>query len=424
MRPFRKQNYFKNNNYSANNNNNFNSIPYRFTRNARRSFPFNSNIYYTSRFNTNYNKRSRRQNNNLQKPKFRYKFTKKNKINDNRLINNNNSGFNNNTTTRAVKQLENQINSLTITKPTNLMPKNKKQIRNDKVITAMEMALKNQFLSYLPTTNRIVNCVVYSKVTYTIPVGGNYAIWFPYAVNFSNYQGNAPIVYYSAAAHRADRISTFLFYTPTAQTLHTQDTEVGLCSIPGIYRLNCATLKVYNTTSMMQRSGDYTIYKLDSNNPSPAMYVQSNPISYNQSSSYKNTIDTLCTGNYLQTAVKNNFSASDKFAKIDEININEGNNIFCATNEYLGNSFINRSSDDSANFTIINNNNPVGINTKYLIKFSIVTEPQTYVFESWQVLQVVPAPELGLGNIAHVCDLVATKNVIEQVKYSTPFNKL
>lgn len=324
---------------------------------------------------------------------------------------------------RNIKNISNKINDIKttgkVTKLNENKNKSKKEVRRDRIMTAMEMGLTSRFISIFPTTNRIAYQKIYSR--FTINVFSNYdrhLVWFPYAINFTQYPDLSITVDVNGNAVAPNRISQLLqvntsIQNPT-QAVDYLTLESTPCGLPGLYRVVCSSLKIVNTTPIMNKGGSYIIYKLNENTLYPPFYNRQTVPTNTNSPNYFLRIENIVCQNHDQINIKQAYSATDT-AYIHEFNLYEGNNIFQACTEYIGVDFIN-GTETLAEWS----KNPIGNNIKYLIDFPHTTSTNNYIIESWQIIEVVPHPSLQMDNIAHIQNAVVNKNVLNKLKTYNP----
>lgn len=375
------------------------------------------------RNNTFYNRKLRRRgikDNNSKQPRtsrYRIRREKRNQLSQRRFNYNFQKRYpnrrRNNNFNQQVDQLSNKLNKLTLNEPTNLQ-KHIKEPRKDKIITPMEMALQQKYISMSQTSNKIFYTTIYSK--FDINVQATTAVvWFPYCISFKNFY--PPIIVDTDKTSNC--ASSLVVLTRDQFTIPT----AGTCNITGSYRVVGSTLKIFNVSSVMNRSGDYTIYKLNENALVPVLYNDFNPPTHTNSPElyslfYGNTL----ASNYSQATIKNNFSANDKCVYINEYNTNEGNNIFNNSSEYLGMNYENKENKVYAQPG--SNGNVIGSNIKYYIRIPGQDDTQSYTIETWQVIELIPLPSLGLSNMCYSVKTVYPPNIIQEINNLNPLSKI
>lgn len=386
----------------------------------RRNGNFRSNNNRNNMYNNNYNRNNRNRpipNRNKKtfrrtKPRQRYKKTTQAGV----IFRDRQSKPNNNSINSKINDLVKQVKQISMSfapKATNLN-RGMKEPRYDKICTPMYMALNNKLISIFRTSNRVIKTTVYNKFHITVP-GDREFIWYPYAIAFQNYdQGQQPIIGNNKVP---DSLSNFIgFSSDNANILEIYKSSSS--GITGTYRLIGATLKIYNTGSIMYKAGDYSIYKLNDNAGYPLWYSSEQVPDAGTAGDWMAVHQAIIKQDYSQVGVKANFAATD-YTYINEYNVNQGNDIFTGTDEYLGNQY-EENNDPYAKL----NNNVIGNNIKYMLKFPLTTSgTQNYTVETWQVVEIVPAPASGLGTAAKIVDKTFTPEVIKEMSMISPFDK-
>jgi len=324
---------------------------------------------------------------------------------------------------KNVKNITGKINNIKsnakMTKFNENKNKNKKELRRDKITTAMEMGLSSRYISIYPTSSRITYQKIYSR--FAINVSTNYdrhIVWFPYAINFNNYPDLNITVDVNGNAVAPNRISQLIqvnssAFNPT-QAVDYQTLDSTPCGLPGMYRVVCTSLKIVNTTSLVNKAGSYIIYKINENTLYPPFYNnQAVPTNLNSPNYFLRVENVVCQ-NHDQINIKQSYAATD-IAYIHEFNIYEGNNIFQASTEYIGQQFEN-GTETLAGW----DRNPIGNNIKYEIFFPHPNTTNNYIVETWQIIEVIPHPSLQMDNITHIQNAVMNKNVLNKLKVYNP----
>jgi hypothetical protein len=378
--------------------------------NKRSNIPYNNKSFrsYLSRnatgSNNNSRYRKRRQKRSqLSYPRFSYRFRR---INPNRQRTDQLS--------RQISELSKQMSKMSLnSNPTNLN-KGKKEPRIDKITTPMNMAIHQSYISLYPSSNKIVYVPIYTKTNFSFS-GATSILWFPYAVSFNKFDKIIK-VQDESEQYDATAVANLLKLSHNGNQLLVL--ESGICSLPGSYRLVGATFKIYNTTAMLNKSGDFTIYKLNDSDVLPFAYNDEHPPTQQNLGSLYND---YCKRNFQQATIKNNFSAADKCVYINEFNTNSGNNIFSNNSEYLGDTYLISQATLSAKPS---NLNPVGSNIKYMLDFSPTTSSQTYTIEIWQLIELVPYPDTNLGNLCYNITHIYPKKIFDEICQSNPLSKV
>lgn len=386
----------------------FNSNNKNFNKRFTNVYPFRVSRAYTNNriSRSNFpNKFQRKRFQRMQpiKPRFSYVFkrTKPNKSNNSRL-------------SRQIDSLTKQMSRLTLSNSTNLN-KGKKEVRTDKIMTPMYMAIHQSYLSLFPSSNKIVYVPVYTKISLQVYTNQTTdLLWFPYAVSFKNFDIDIKMNFLDEDYY-ANAVASLISVNPLSRLVTTY--KMGTCNLAGSYRLVGATLKLYNTSSMLNRGGDYTIYKLNDGGAFPFAYDDEHQPTWDM---IGEKFRDYTMQDFQQTTIKNNFSASDKAVYINEYNTNEGNNIFCNNSEYLGQTYTTQNL-----MTVFpREENATGNNIKYLLKFQPTTQNQFYTVEVWQLIELVPYPNTNLSNLCYNITHVLNKKAFDELCTTNPFSKI
>lgn len=397
---------------------------------------YNNNNIYRNRNNRKFKP------NNKNKQRYRFRNTIWRTNNPNQRFSNYNrySNYNksirpiinksqkNSNLTKTQKKLNNivsRINKLSLDmapKTTNLL-RRLKEPRTDRIVLPMDMGLSHRFTSIFKTSNRIRYVSLYNRIE--VEAGHNTyftnILWFPYAVNFSQYPNLAITVDDgNGGTVQPNTIGPFVLMRRLPDTTALASAGIFTHSNSGLvgnYRIVGATMKITNTSSLLNRAGSYIIYKLNENTTYPPFYKTSLAPNITNSPDYFNTLNDLVSKSHDQVVVKQSYSASD-IALVNEFNVYEGNNIFQGPDEYLGASYIS-----SPEPVALWSGNPTGNNIKYQIDFQKISSVNNYLIESWQVFEVVPDPNLGLDNIADLQTHVFDKDVLAKLKDFNPLGK-
>lgn len=246
-------------------------------------------------------------------------------------------------------------------------------------------------------------------------------MWFPYSVNFQSYPDLAITVSDGEEGSTQPNIIAPLMRVVTNTLTSTIEGmavyDCSSCGLVGNYRLVGASFKITNLSPFNTKSGSYIIYKLNENTAYPPFYNKSLPPTKANSPDYTNVIGTLANQNHDQVMLKQSFSASD-IGFIHEYNIYEGNNIFQTPNEYIGVDYIS-GVEPVALWT----GNPQGNNIKYEIDIPATSTIQSYLMETWQILEIVPDPSLNLDNITDFQTHIFNENVLDEIRRKMPIVK-
>lgn len=392
-----------------------------------------NNINFRNRFRNNRRRRQQRNINN----RFRYYNNRLRNKRINRNININNmpqkkNNTNNNNITKKIdinnkkiSKLSEDLSKLSLSmfpKTTNIYRK-LKEPRVDKLVTPMEMGLSQRFTSIFKTGNRIRYMSLYNRFEINNSTGGLLAsfLWFPYSVNFQSYPDLAITVSDgNSGTVQPDTINPLIriISNPITETLSSINIyNCSSCGLVGNYRIVGCTLKLQNLTPFNSKGGSYIIYKLNENTVYPPFYNNSLQPSSTNCPDYSNTIFTLSSTNHDQVMLKQSFSASD-VAYINEFNVYEGNNIFQTPQEYIGQEYIS-----GVEPVALWNGNPQGNNIKYQIDIQSTAQQQSYLLETWQIIEIVPDPGLNLDNITDFQTHVFDEKVIDEIRRKMPIVK-
>lgn len=351
----------------------------------------------------------------------------KNNVNNKNKINvNNNINNKINKTNTKIDKLADDLSKLSLSlfpKTTNIYRK-LKEPRVDKYITPMDMGLSHRFTSLFRTGNRIRYVSLYNRFEVdnsTIPGFIAKYLWFPYSVNFQSYPDLSITVSDLQEGSRPPNIIAPLIRVTTnnvgpqieGMTVY----NCASCGLVGNYRLVGATLKITNLSAFNIKAGSYIIYKLNENTAYPPFYAQALVPAKPNSPKYTEIVGTLANLNHDQVMLKQSFSASD-VGYIHEYNIYEGNNIFQTPNEYIGADYTS-GEEPVATWS----GNPQGNNIKYEIDIPTTTTLQSYLIETWQILEIVPNPSLNLDNTTDFQTHVFNEDVLDEIRRKMPIVK-
>jgi len=395
------------------NNNNLNNITKRINNNRKRK----RNV---RRMNRNYIRRFRRRNaNNNNIYPNNINFLPRRNFNQYR-----NSINTNEINTNKIKNLNDKINNLTndfnkMTLKNTSIPnrfKTNKEMRKDKLISAMNMVKFSSKLGWFKTNLRVVKLDHYMQYNITTNRDVHF-FWCPYTYPLCS---NVVVRKDSQNAATADQIASLLY----------MDNNNVLSAFPmdqvkldGTCRLVSATLKIVNVSPVTVKSGSYTIYQTTNNFVSPYLYYKNyGPIAPEAVALwYQDLIQTSL--NTLSTKMV--FSATDT-GYIDEYNIHEGTNMFNSCKEYMGIEFQSTGVMPIAlpyTGNILDKANPIGPNINYIIKIPETNESQNYIIETWAIWEVAPSPESGMSNLASVHNEIFNKNIFDIASNSFPIHK-
>lgn len=288
-------------------------------------------------------------------------------------------------------------------------PRSNKEIRYDKLYTALEMYLMGKYYSFFKTSNMIVRLTNYSSYSVTLPPNKKcaalyYPYFYPYVPDNILLQPNGVNVF-------ADQCSNFMFYNDT--TL--QCPIANKLTVAGNFRLIAATMKVTNTTTNSQKGGSFTIYRLTQTQGQPIYLHTGTALTNNL---YIASIIALMAGNYDNEPVKFLYNGNQT-ALANEYGVIDGNTIFQQYDEYMGGKTETQTDatqqtagGDSSKF------NPTGLNVKYLIQFDPVTTEQTYKIQTFAVFEVVPVSTSAMATLAFKGDKCVSESVVEEAKNS------
>lgn len=327
-----------------------------------------------------------------------------------------------------IDKLSDKLSKLTLEifpKTTNIY-RRLKEPRIDKMVSPMDMGLSCAFTSIFPTGNRIRYMSLYNR--YEINTNSvannqyNSFIWFPYAVNFQSYPDLAITVSDGTedGTRQPDTICPLVrtVRLVNATTIQLSMSSTSACGLVGNYRVIGASMKITNTTAFTNKAGSYMVYKLNENTAFPPFYNAKLQPNATNSPDYTLILQNVVNANHDQVMLKQSFAASDK-CLINEYNTYEGNNIFQTPNEYIGSSYIS-GAEPVAQW----DGNPQGCNIKYQLDFPPTPSVNSYILETWQILEIVPDPGLNLDNITDFQTHVFNPDIVEQIRKSMPITKL
>lgn len=399
--------------------------PIRNTRRIRGNRPFRNN----RNINNNINNIIKRRNGN------RRPMRKINKIN-----------IKTNNIEKQVNELTDKIDRLALKKPTNYYVNGnvRKEIRCDKLYSALQMSRYANPYSFFEPTNKIIPMKVYSK--HSIHVDHDYfsLLWFPYTfpgqskqlkVNAGTQEDpnyiNIPTDCCCSCFQLSWNENGGISYSNSSLLFSNSN------DIFGNYRLVCSTLKIMNNTPILYKGGTASVYKLTNNDGYPILTNKGRFLqTYNAMpeflvNSFNRWLETK-RNNFDNNTIKMVFSLADDMY-IDEYNVKEGNNIFQSSEEYLGRNYEIWGAESTAPFlapmpantarSTEAEFNPTGQNIKYLINFDAPVDSQDLIVELCQIFEVIPKEDSNYANLALQQNYIATKDVIELAKNSFPIHK-
>lgn len=303
-------------------------------------------------------------------------------------MNNNNNDQNN----KEIEEITHRLGNLTLnTIPTtNLIVGN---ISYDQSYTAISMYYHKRYYSILRNTPKCVLVPIYTKLTFNaITERNTYLLLYPYFCSFTN---TAPMQFPRVLTDGANVVPD-----TTTNAIRFMDNAMypaicGKSAITGSYRLVCATIKIMNLTSQMNKSGQYILYRLDGAEGAPCVFNSQHVPTKENAGGYFEICSNVAGANYSQLPSKNNFSAL-QIGFAHEFNLLPGTQVFSAQTEYVSGQFY-PSNTTTASYNQVSTN---GLNIKYLIQFEQPTQVQNYTVEMWQVFEVIPQPGGGLENLS------------------------
>lgn len=326
---------------------------------------------------------------------------------------------------KKIEKLTEDLNKLSLQffpKTTNVF-RRLKEPRVDRIVTPMDMGLNSRFTSIFKTGNRIRYMSLYNRFEFANTNASSVTrlLWFPYAVNFASYPDLAITVSDGGTGTTQPNI-----ISPIVKTIMTNGSIVSMeypnvaaCGLIGNYRVVGASAKITNLTAYQTKAGSYIIYKLNENTVYPPFYDSSTLPNPTTAPDYTSVLGALLAINHDQVMLKQSFSASD-VALIHEYNVYEGNNIFQTPQEYIGSSYIS-----GTEVVALWDGNPQGNNIKYQIDIAGTSNSliNTYLMETWQIIEIVPDPSLHLDNITDFQTHVFNEEVIDEMRKSMPIVK-
>lgn len=326
---------------------------------------------------------------------------------------------------KKIAKLSEDISKLSLSmfpKTTNIYRK-LKEPRIDKYITPMDMGLSQRFTSVFKTGNRIRYMSLYNRFEALNNNGGMMTtfIWFPYSINFQSYpdlaitvsDGNNGTVQPDVINPLVRIIHNTILGSVNALYCY----DCSSCGLVGNYRIVGCTLKIQNLSPFNTKGGSYVIYKLNENTTYPPFYNKNNPIINSNAPDYTDILYNLVKVNHDQVMLKQSFSATD-VGYIHEYNVYEGNNIFQTPQEYIGQDYIS-----GVEPVAMWSGNPQGNNIKYQIDIPATSTSQSYLIETWQIIEIVPDPGLNLDNITDFQTHVFDDKVIDEIRRKMPICK-
>lgn len=226
----------------------------------RRNVPQRRN---NTRSNYSYNNFSNNNNNRFQR---RYNYPTNLRYNPNTRFRRADKGyfiqprrFYRRTLNQKISTLNQKVNRLINKKENKATNTNRpsKLPKYNKLVSPMDMALCNRYISIYPSSSRVIRTSTYSRFTLNFNVAHT-LIWFPYAVNFNF----GPEEFEVDVLHDkiANELSSFIAHADGIQG-HFRLTNLTKCGVFGSYRLIGATIKIKNTTPEINKGGEYTVYK-------------------------------------------------------------------------------------------------------------------------------------------------------------------
>lgn len=405
-----KRNFKNSNRFNNRNRNNNNNPPPNF-RNPRNKYNNFANNWF-SNWNTSL---PRFQSNRLSKDmNYIPNFVLRNLNTTNKLLKRNKKI---NKINNKINKVERDINNIVATNNTlSNVFKSKREMRNDKLINAMNMSRFRVKLAFYRTPKPIIKYAYYNKAILNLAVNAynNYLYWFPYT--YPHYEDNI------IEGHHTNRVTNLIdvmFSDQNTATLALY--PMSATALVGECRLIAATLKLTNISPTLSRNGSYTIYKTTNPGVGPFYYPSTNQVVVEHSNIIIAPFREDCQISKNQVTQKQLFTANDT-AVCDEYNVVQGNNIFGNCNEYLG-----LLMNEQHGYTVGPPGfarNPTGTNIKYIIEFSTPTELQTYVIETYSIWEVAPAPQTDLDGITESGNLIFNSAVREAAAKVFPIHKL
>lgn len=325
---------------------------------------------------------------------------------------------------KNINELTSSMNKLALTN-TNIVNKfkSKKEMRDDALISPMNMIKYSNKKTFFRTPMKIIKYEYYQQFNVILQGAAADSLsvfWLPYA--YPSFKPGT-VIDNNVACDQMSQI----FY------VHSSNNAFGgfyikPSDIRGECRLVGASLRLTNTSPVVDKQGSYTIYQLHSPNIMPIVSSSQFPLENANTlpAIFKDPIISLLNSDLNTINTKMTFTSND-IAYIDEYGVHEGSNIFTSTNEYYGSIYTFQIGGINYRVSLPIQDgiqpNPIGPNISYLIKFSNVTTSQTYLLEYWQIWEVAPSVTSSLGNLAQLNTDIFSEKIKRLAENNFPMHK-
>lgn len=316
-----------------------------------------------------------------------------------------------------ITELTDDINKISLKEnKVNNKFQSKKEMRKDVLTNAMNMTKYSEKIPFILTASPTIKVSYYMKTSFVQGGQAMYYLWFPYNYPAPPYGVN---ITYNSQSLPTNHFTQFISYNPiTQQIFGIPGTNI---EIIGNHRLIAATLRISNVTPIVNRGGSYSLYRVTDQRLGPIAYNGADSPNVNTiQGGYIDQVKELCNGPLDSLPTKMTFTASD-IGLINEYNVHEGSNIMDGVNEYLSTRY---SSINSLAYPLDDNQiNVLGTNNFYIIHFPRITAEQAYLIELWQVWDVIPREQSGIGMLAQKDKECFSPEVFKMAVDSFPFHK-
>jgi len=325
-----------------------------------------------------------------------------------------------NTTMRAIRQLNigTRVAKNAITQNPNV------EIRYDKLYTAYDMYRMNKFYPLYKSPLATIFYPVYNEYTVLVAAANNWTvcnlIWTPYGYPYIDKTTRVTI---NNSKVVPTQFCNLLRVAPraSAQTSDVYWYPSTLSEIPGMQRLVAATMKISNVTSLLDKAGTYTAYKIHPQYAVPIITAsgwqqEANPWYIVSLMEQANQDYSLVPTKLLTTATQR--------LTINEFNTLAGNNQFQGPCEYQGLRYKNETNDFTLHLPLNEKymENFVGTNVAYKIAIATTAAAQTFKIQTWQVFEIAPENN-SFSPLALIHRNTASEQVLSQMQGNFPFTQ-
>lgn len=294
----------------------------------------------------------------------------------------------------------------------------------DYLLNPYKMVLDAKYFSIFPSQMKVIRLSLYH--TWKFNTAFRRMLWWPYGVGFTNLVENykVRISNYNVeevATHKTNAYSNFAWIEALDGNSYTTHT-VPTIGIIGKYRVIGASLKITNVSSLATKGGTVYIARDESDKGYPGYTYNDALKSVADVPDFTNDANIMYSLHqpHDNVSIKRLYSCTES-PIINEVNIHEGNAIFNSSDEYLQAAYIpgNVILPVNTERLAYPQETTTGINVKYFIELQANAQ-QSYMVESWTVLELSPDPNSSAGFMSMAQDSnVGANAYMKQVIYKS-----